>query len=188
MVYSWEKSFYTDGGWVTFGVKSCFVWSMLCLDFFYFFLVWIVTLIIQLKAKNKTMWPSEFLSLLNNQAACMHTKALQSCSTLCNPIDSTAPGSSWPWDSLGENIGVGWHACLQGIFLTQGSNLCLLCCLHRQVASLPLAPPGKTSIRQYWLHSSMAAAKWGQGQTGPFRRASALSQLSPILPVCAWND
>ena len=93
-----------------------------------FFLVWIVTLIIQLKAKNKTMWPPEFLSLLNNQAACMYTKALQSCSTLCNPIDSTAPGSSWPWDSLGENIGVGWHACLQGIFLTQGSNLRLPHC------------------------------------------------------------
>ena len=33
---------------------------------------------------------------------------------------------------------------LQGIFLTQGSNLCLLCLLHWQVDFLPLAPPGKT--------------------------------------------
>ena len=30
-----------------------------------------------------------------------------------------------PWDSPGKNIGVACHALLQGIFLTQGSNLCL---------------------------------------------------------------
>ena len=31
-----------------------------------------------------------------------------------------------PWDSPGKNIGVGGHALLQGIFLTQGSNPHLL--------------------------------------------------------------
>ena len=31
-----------------------------------------------------------------------------------------------PWDSPGKNTGVGFHALLQGIFLTQGSNLSLL--------------------------------------------------------------
>ena len=31
-----------------------------------------------------------------------------------------------PWDSPGKNIGVGCHALLQGIFLTQGSNPHLL--------------------------------------------------------------
>ena len=30
-----------------------------------------------------------------------------------------------PWDSPGKNTGVGCHALLQGIFPTQGSNLCL---------------------------------------------------------------
>ena len=30
-----------------------------------------------------------------------------------------------PWDFPGKNTGVGCHACLQGIFLIQGSNLCL---------------------------------------------------------------
>ena len=29
----------------------------------------------------------------------------------------------YPWDSPGKNTGVGCHAHLQGIFLTQGSNL-----------------------------------------------------------------
>ena len=33
-----------------------------------------------------------------------------------------------PWDSPGKNTGMGCHALLQGIFPTQGSNLCFLCC------------------------------------------------------------
>ena len=33
-----------------------------------------------------------------------------------------------PWDSLGKNTGVGCHALLQGIFLTQELNLGLLHC------------------------------------------------------------
>ena len=36
---------------------------------------------------------------------------------------------------------MGCHALLQGIFPTQGLNMCLLCFLHWQVGSLPLAPP-----------------------------------------------
>ena len=39
--------------------------------------------------------------------------------------------------------GVGCHFLLQGIFPTQGANLCLLCLLQWQVGSLPLAAPGK---------------------------------------------
>ena len=39
---------------------------------------------------------------------------------------------------------MGCHALLQGIFPTQGSNLCLLCLLNWQAGSLPLAPPGTT--------------------------------------------
>ena len=37
----------------------------------------------------------------------------------------------------------GLHVLLQVIFLTKGSNLSLLCLLHWQAGSLPLAPPGK---------------------------------------------
>ena len=42
------------------------------------------------------------------------------------------------WDSPGKDTGVGCHFLLQGIFLTRGSNLCLLCLLHWQAGSLPL--------------------------------------------------
>ena len=38
---------------------------------------------------------------------------------------------------------VGCHAFLHDLFPTQGSNTCLLCLLHKQVGSLPLAPPGR---------------------------------------------
>ena len=37
----------------------------------------------------------------------------QSCLTLCDPMDCSPPGSSYPWDSLGENTGVGSHSLLQ---------------------------------------------------------------------------
>ena len=41
------------------------------------------------------------------------------------------------WGSPGRNTGVGYHALLQGIFLTQGLNPCLLQLLHcRQILSL----------------------------------------------------
>ena len=42
---------------------------------------------------------------------------------------TVAPQLLCPWDSPGQNTGVGCHFFLQGIFLTQGSNLNLLCLL-----------------------------------------------------------
>ena len=39
----------------------------------------------------------------------MHAKSLQSCPTLCDPMDC-------PWDFSGKNTGMGDHALLQGIF------------------------------------------------------------------------
>ena len=55
-------------------------------------------------------------------------------------MNCSPPGSSCTWDFPGKNTGVGCHFLLQGIFLTQGSNLHLL---HWQVGSLSTEPPGK---------------------------------------------
>ena len=52
----------------------------------------------------------------------------QSCLTLCDTMESSLPGSSVHRDSPGKNTGVGCHAFLQGIFLTQESNQGLLHC------------------------------------------------------------
>ena len=63
--------------------------------------------------------------------------------------DSLRPYGLWParllcpWASPGKITGVDCHVLLQGIFPTEGSNLCLLCLLPWQAGSLPLAPPGK---------------------------------------------
>ena len=57
-------------------------------------------------------------------------QSFQSCPTLCKPMDCSLPGSSVHRDSPGENTGVGCHALLKGIFLTQRSNPYLLCLLH----------------------------------------------------------
>ena len=68
------------------------------------------------------------------------------------PFGHSLSGSSVHGDFLGKNTGVGCHALLQGIFPTQGLNLCLLCLLHWQAGSLPLAPPGKPLRYDYlWL-------------------------------------
>ena len=75
-----------------------------------------------------------------------HTHAvlsLQSRLTLHNSMDCSLPGSSVHGILQGKNTGVGSPALLWEIFPTQGSNPCLLCLLHWQAGSLPLAPPGK---------------------------------------------
>jgi len=46
------------------------------------------------------------------------------------------------WDFLGKNTGLSCHFLLQGIFLTQGFKLCLLCLLHWQEDSSPLCHLG----------------------------------------------
>ena len=50
--------------------------------------------------------------ILSNES---ERKVAQSCPTLCDPMDS-------PWNSLGQNTGVGSLSLLQGIFPTKGLN------------------------------------------------------------------
>ena len=64
----------------------------------------------------------------------------QSCPTLSDSMDCSAPGSSILGGSLGKNTRVGCHALLQDIFPTQASNPGFLHC--RQILCLP-EPPGK---------------------------------------------
>ena len=58
-------------------------------------------------------------------------KSLQSCLILHDLVDCRLLSPLLcPWDSPGKDTGVGGHALLQGIFLTQAWNLRLLCLLH----------------------------------------------------------
>ena len=56
---------------------------------------------------------------------CLTTKL---CLTLGIPWTIQPTRFLCPWDFPGKNTGVGCHSLLQGIFLTQGSNLLLLHC------------------------------------------------------------
>ena len=74
--------------------------------------------------------------------SCMLT---QSCSTfVTHRLQPTR--LFFPWEFLGNNIGVGCHFFLQGIFLTQESNMHFLCLLHGQVDSLPLSHLGSLEL------------------------------------------
>ena len=78
---------------------------------------------------------------LGRQCACVLRHF--SCVRLFVTPGTTACQLLCPWDSPDKNTGVGCHSLLQGIFLTQGSKLGLLCFLPWQAGSLSPAPPGK---------------------------------------------
>ena len=99
--------------------------------------------------------PINRCSVLYNQSPitghlCVCPKSFQSCLTLCYPKDCNPPCFS-VHGILQARI-LEWIATplLQGIFLTQESNQCLVCLLRLQVDSLPLAQPGKP----HWTFSS----------------------------------
>ena len=83
----------------------------------------------------------KLLCKVRTAALCLVT---QSRPTLCNHKDCSLPGSSVHGKFPGQNTRVSRHFLLQGIFLTQRSNLCLLHLLHWQ-DSLPLHHPGSLS-------------------------------------------
>ena len=60
--------------------------------------------------------------------AYVHSKLLKLSVTLLRPYGPYPTRLLCPWDSPGKNTVVGHHALLQGIFLTQGWNPCLLQC------------------------------------------------------------
>ena len=52
------------------------------------------------------------------------------CPTLLQPHELQPTRLFCSWNFPSKNTGVGCYALLQGIFRTQGLNLCLLCLLH----------------------------------------------------------
>ena len=70
-------------------------------------------------------------------------KFAQSCLTLCDPMNYMYS----PWNSPGQNTGVGSLSFLQGIFPTQGSNPGLPHC--RQILY-------QLNIREAYLHNNLA--------------------------------
>ena len=81
----------------------------------------------------------------------MHSQSLQSCPTLCDPMDCSMPGFSVYGDSLCNNTGVGCMSTSKGSSWpgvdTRSIDqylLYLLCFLHWQAGTLPLVLHGKS--------------------------------------------
>ena len=73
-----------------------------------------------------------------------------------------------PWDYPSKNIGIGCHFLLQGIFLTHGSNLHLLCLLTMAGGFFTTEPPGKpceilrytlSVFTPFWSHQPTATQR-----------------------------
>ena len=77
-------------------------------------------------------------------------KSLQSCPTLCDPMDYIALQAPLSVGFSSKNTGVGCHALRQGVFPSQGSNPPLLCFLQWQVGSLPLHHLGSPRLLGWW--------------------------------------
>ena len=82
---------------------------------------------------------------------CCTVQSLQSCPTLCDPNDHRMQGSSVHVILQARILK---NALLQGIFLTQRSNSCVLSLLHWQAGSLPLVTTGKPVILYVYIISS----------------------------------
>ena len=94
------------------------------------------------------------LYLSSSPAAAAAAKSLQSCPTLCDPIDGS-PTSSRPWDSPGKNTGVGCHFLLQCMKVKSESEV---------VQSCPtLCDPMDCSLPGFSVHgiSQARVLEWG---------------------------
>ena len=64
----------------------------------------------------------------------MPAKCLQSCLTLCDPMDCRPSGSSVHRDSPGKNTEVDFHALLQGFFSTMdGTRISYICRIGNRI-------------------------------------------------------
>ena len=71
-------------------------------------------------------------------------KSLQSCLTLCDPIDSSPLGSSVP----GKNTGMGWHFLLHYMKVKSESEVAQSC--PTWTAAYQAPPPTGFSRQEYW--------------------------------------
>ena len=90
--------------------------------------------------KSKHPAESTFSYLYLRTAAA--AKSLQSCPTLCNPIDGSPPGFPRPWDSPGKNTGVGCHFLLQCMKVKSESKVAQSCVTLRD--PMDCSPPGSS--------------------------------------------
>ena len=110
-------------------------------------------------------------------------KVAQSCLTLINPMDYS------PWNSPGQNTGVGSLSLLQVIFPTQGSNSCLPLSGRFFTAE----PPGKHIFPNQGLNLGLPHCRSILHQTEPPGKpkntgVGSMSLLQGIFPTQESNQ
>ena len=142
----------------------------------------------------------------------MRAKSLQSCSTLCDPMDFSLPGSSvhgipqariLKWVAMpSSRVSSGYPGSMQWL------DLHLLCLLHWQVGASLLVPPGKSteeflsvvshslvsnSLRPHVLGPASLLYPWNSvGKNSRMGSCSLLQGIfwtqgsNPGLPHCRW--
>ena len=97
-----------------------------------------------------------FIEHLSHYAMLCYAKSLQSCLTLCEPIDGRQPTSlPRPWDSPGKNTGMGCHFLLQCMKVKSESEVTQSC--------LTLSDPMDCSLPGSSVHGIFQARvlEWG---------------------------
>ena len=85
---------------------------------------------------------STLIALVLDIGVGCHAKSLQSCLTLCNPMDCSPSRPLCLWDSPDKNTGMGCCFLLQGIFPTSR----LLDLLHWQADSFTTSATWEASL------------------------------------------
>ena len=76
----------------------------------------------------------------------MRANSLQSCPTLCDPVDCSPPGSPCPWVLQARTLEWAAVASSRGCFLIQGSNLSILRLLHCRLILCPWSCLGRPNM------------------------------------------
>jgi len=108
---------------------------------------------------KEKFWAFHFNLVSYHNLGYLWAKSLQSCLTVCDPMDCSPLGSSVHGILQAKNTGMGYHALLQGSPPSQGWNLHLLDLLNWEVGVffvcflgffffLTLAPPGKSNGKE----------------------------------------
>ena len=90
-----------------------------------------------------------------------------------------------PWDAPGKNTGVGCHALLQGIFLTQVSNRHLL---HWQADSIRLYHLGRPEINRDQNKEKELIKQTRGGRTFQAKRTASAKVLRWVSLACSRNS
>ena len=109
----------------------------------------------------------------------MKGKVAQSCPTLCDPMDC-------PWNSPGQNTGVGSLSLLQQIFPTQGSKSGLL---HCRWILYQLNHKGSPRTLERVAYPFSRGSSWPGNQTRVSRIAGGLftTELFGKIGLWAWG-